>query len=114
LERLSDLFDGINTNLLRVALNNEREHLYTGGFLRVSRACYQRLRRISPATIDRLRTRYGRGMPPQLKRGRTKPGSLLKSRIPIRGWADWNEDQPRFTEMDLVSHDGGLFLLPKN
>jgi hypothetical protein len=53
-------------------------------------------------------------MPPQLKRGRTKPGSLLKSRIPIRGWADWNEDQPRFTEMDLVSHDGGLFLLPKN
>ncbi len=108
LERLSELFDGINAKLLRGAMDNELEHLYTSGFLRVSRACYQRLKRISPATIDRLRTRYGRGMPPRVKRGRTKPGTLLKSQIPIRTWADWNEDQPGFTEMDLVSHDGGL------
>ncbi len=108
LERLSELFDGINAKLLRVAMNNELEHLYTSGFLRVSRACYQRLKQISPATIDRLRTRYGRGLPPRVKRGRTKPGTLLKSQIPIRTWADWNEDQPGFTEMDLVSHDGGL------
>ncbi len=108
LERLSELFDGINAKLLRVAMDNELEHLYTRGYLRVSRACYQRLKRISPATIDRLRTRYGRGMPPRVKRGRTKPGTLLKSQIPIRTWADWNEDQPGFTEMDLVSHDGGL------
>jgi len=108
LERLSELFDGINAKLLRVAMNNELEQLYISGFLRVSRACYQRLKRISPATIDRLRTRYGRGLPPRVKRGRTKPGTLLKSQIPIRTWADWNEDQPGFTEMDLVSHDGGL------
>lgn len=108
LEKLSELFDGINAKLLRVAIDNELEHLYTSGFLRVSRACYQRLKRISPATIDRLRTRYGRGLPPRVKRGRTKPGTLLKSQIPIRTWADWNEDQPGFTEMDLVSHDGGL------
>lgn len=108
LERLSELFDGINAKLLRVALDNELEHLSTSGFLRVSRACYQRLKRISPATMDRLRTRYGRGLPPRVKRGRTKPGSLLKRQIPVRTWADWNEDQPGFTEMDLVSHDGGL------
>jgi hypothetical protein len=108
LERLSELFDGINAKLLRVALNNELDHLYASGFLRVSPACYQRLKRISPATIDRVRTRYGRGLPPRVKRGRTKPGSLLKSQIAVRTWADWNEDQPGFTEMDLVSHDGGL------
>jgi hypothetical protein len=26
----------------------------------------------------------------------------------VRTWAEWNEDQPGFTEMDLVAHDGGV------
>ncbi len=108
LEKLSELFDGINAKLLRVAMDNELEHLYRCGFLQVSPACYRRLHQISPASIDRVRTRYGRGLPPRVKRGRTKPGSLLKHQIPVRTWDDWNEDQPGFTEMDLVSHDGGL------
>ena len=33
--------------------------------------------------------------------------ALLKSQIPIRTWAEWNEDRPGFVEMDLVGHDGG-------
>ena len=37
----------------------------------------------------------------------TKPGSLLKSQIPVRTWADWDDAQPGFVEIDLVSHDGG-------
>jgi hypothetical protein len=32
---------------------------------------------------------------------------LLKSQIPIRTFAEWNEQKPGFVEMDLVSHDGG-------
>jgi len=36
----------------------------------------------------------------------TKPGSLLKSSIPIRTFADWQEDRPGFLEVDLVSHCG--------
>ena len=42
-------------------------------------------------------------------RGRctTKPGSLLKSQIPVRTWADWDDARPGFVEIDLVSHDGG-------
>ena len=32
---------------------------------------------------------------------------MLKDQIPIRTWAEWNEDRPGFTEMDLVAHDGG-------
>jgi hypothetical protein len=61
---------------------------------------------MSAATIDRRlageRAKY------QL-RGRctTKPGSLLKSQIPVRTWADWNDAQPGFVEIDLVCHDGG-------
>jgi hypothetical protein len=61
---------------------------------------------MSAATIDR------RLAPERRKhqhRGRvaTKPGSLLKSQIPVRTWADWDDAQPGFVEIDLVSHDGG-------
>jgi len=107
LEKVSDLFEGINAKLLRAALDNELKHLYDSGFLAISRASYARLKRISPATIDRLRQRYGRGLPPRVKRSHTKPGTLLKSQIRVRTWNEWNEDQPGFTEMDLVAHDGG-------
>jgi hypothetical protein len=40
-------------------------------------------------------------------RSHTKPGSLLKSQIPVRTWAEWTEDQPGFVEIDLVGHEGG-------
>ena len=61
---------------------------------------------MSAATIDRRlapeRRKY------QVKgRACTKPGSLLKSQIPVRTWADWDDARPGFVEIDLVSHDGG-------
>ena len=37
----------------------------------------------------------------------TKPGSLLKSRIPVRTSAEWDDALPGFVEIDLVFHDGG-------
>ncbi len=37
----------------------------------------------------------------------TKPGSLLKTQIPIRTWSEWDEDRPGFVEIDLVGHEGG-------
>jgi hypothetical protein len=36
----------------------------------------------------------------------TKPGTLLKKMIPVRTFADWDEDQPGFMEIDLVAHCG--------
>lgn len=62
--------------------------------------------RMSAATIDRrLAGERARLLP----RGRshTKPGSLLKSQIPIRTWADWDDAVPGFVEIDLVGHEGG-------
>ncbi len=38
--------------------------------------------------------------------GTTKPGTLLKSAIPIRTFAEWDKVQPGFTEIDLVVHCG--------
>jgi len=60
---------------------------------------------ISPSTIDRLLRPWRRlgGRRPFIT---TKPGSLLKSSIPIRTFADWEEDRPGFLEIDLVPHCG--------
>ena len=61
---------------------------------------------MSAATIDR---RLADERRKHRLRGRcaTKPGSLLKSQIPVRTWADWDDARPGFVEIDLVSHDGG-------
>jgi hypothetical protein len=61
---------------------------------------------MSAATIDRRLA--GERAKHRLKgRCTTKPGSLLKSQIPVRTWADWNDARPGFVEIDLVCHDGG-------
>ena len=61
---------------------------------------------MSAATIDRRLASDRRAA--QLKgRSLTKPGSLLKSQIPMRTWADWDERRPGFVEIDLVGHEGG-------
>jgi hypothetical protein len=105
---LADLFDDICSKRLRVALDVELPRLYQAGVLRISAACYENLLKVSPATMDRLRARYQprRGHP----RGFTKPGTLLKQRIPVRTWADWSEDRPGFCEIDLVDHSGGQII----
>ena len=36
----------------------------------------------------------------------TKPGTLLKKAIPVRTFADWDDDRPGFLEIDLVAHCG--------
>jgi len=61
---------------------------------------------ISAASIDRLLISYHL-RPTNKGRSYTKPGTLLKSQIPIRTFADWNEDKVGFFEMDLVGHEGG-------
>ena len=61
--------------------------------------------RISPATIDRLLT-YDRKRINLKGRSRTKPGSLLKTQIPIKTWAEWDNALPGFMEIDSVHHCG--------
>ena len=60
---------------------------------------------MSPATIDRL-LRPWRRLGGRRGLSTTRPGSLLKSSIPIRTFADWTEDHPGFLEVDLVPHCG--------
>ena len=68
---------------------------------------------LSPATADRLLRplRQGAG---ERSISTTKPGKLLKLQIPVRTYADWDEEVPGFLEGDLVAHCGhsteGAFL----
>ena len=73
--------------------------------------------RMSHSTIDRLlsderrKYRMGKG------RTTTKPGTLLKKRIPVKT-DQWDEDRPGFLEVDTVGHCGsstsGMFAYTLN
>lgn len=76
------------------------------GELDLSDAEAELLMRMSAATIDRRLAGERAKMMPR-GRSHTKPGSLLKSQIPVRTWADWDDAVPGFVEIDLVGHEGG-------
>lgn len=61
---------------------------------------------MSAATIDR-RLAADRSQLQVKGTSLTRPGSMLKSKIPLKTWAEWDDATPGFVEMDLVGHDGG-------
>lgn len=74
--------------------------------IRLDRDTRKKLSKISSATIDRLLADERKKQ--DIKgRSHTKPGTLLKSQIPIRTFSEWDENSPGFVEIDLVGHDGG-------
>jgi len=80
--------------------------LERAGEIRLDRQTREKVLRISAASIDRLLASDRKKL--QIKgRSHTKPGSLLKSQIPIRRFDEWDEGKPGFVEVDLVGHDGG-------
>lgn len=62
---------------------------------------------MSPATIDRRLTSARTGLVAGKPISHTKPGSMLKSSIPMKTWREWNEAEPGFVQIDLVGHEGG-------
>ncbi|KXF84959.1 integrase [Rhodococcus ruber Chol-4] len=76
------------------------------GELSIDDATAELLASMSAATIDRRLAEDRRRLDPK-GRAHTKPGSLLKSQIPIRTWAQWDDAVPGFVEIDLVGHEGG-------
>lgn len=70
----------------------------------VSSGVKKRLIKMSSSTMDRL-LKPVRARQRRKALGGTKPGSLLKTQIPIRA-ESWNEDRPGYMEADTVSHGG--------
>jgi hypothetical protein len=75
------------------------------GEQQIDASAERQLCRISPSTIDRL-LRPCRKLGGRRPLSTTRLGSLLKSSIPIRTFADWQENKPGFLEVDLVGHCG--------
>lgn len=74
--------------------------------IKLSKEVREKLLKISSATIDRLLAEEKKTLSAG-SRSHTKPGTLLKSQIPIRTFSEWDDARPGFVEIDLVAHDGG-------
>lgn len=108
LAKVCDLFDWIASKRVQPQIAVGIEQLQKAGELSfLTESQKERLVGISAASIDRLLVKYKK-RPTEKGRSYTKPGTLLKHQIPIRTFADWNEDKIGFFEMDLVAHDGGI------
>lgn len=68
-----------------------------------SKEVKEKLLRIGASTCERLLRPHKAAFRPA-GRSLTKPGSMLKSQIPVRTWADWLETEPGYCEIDLVHH----------
>lgn len=62
---------------------------------------------MSPATIDRRLAPAREGLETRKQISHTRPGSMLKSSIPMKTWREWNDTEPGFIQIDLVGHEGG-------
>ena len=106
LVRCWEIFDHACGQRLAPLLKTEVDRLKGFGELGVSTEVAGKLKRISPATIDRL---LGPSRA-QLKFSRTRrlprPGSRLYRHIPVR-LTSWDTARVGFVEMDLVAHGGG-------
>jgi hypothetical protein len=103
--QIAEWFDQIGSKRLRAAMDVELPRLRTCGHLQVSAETYRHLLVVSPSTLDRIRKL--RRVPGRRVHGGTKPGTLLKTQVPIRTFADWDDKRVGFVEVDLVQHDGG-------
>jgi len=61
---------------------------------------------MSESSMDRQLKTERRKLSLKARSG-TKPGTLLKSQIPIKMWTDWDHTKPGFLEIDSVHHNGG-------
>jgi hypothetical protein len=104
LEQIWEVYGRICSKRLQPYLPEGLKVLERCGEIQLSAEIKSLLLSISSATIDRclrpVRVKSSHGL------STTKPGSLLKKAIPIRTFADWNEDRPGFLEIDLVAHCG--------
>ena len=100
------VLDGPAGKLLAPALPQLVPNLVAHGEVPDDPAIIDALLAMSAATIDRRLRPHRVGLVALKGRSMTRPGSLLKSSIPLKTWQEWSDTTPGFLEIDLVSHDG--------
>jgi hypothetical protein len=104
LEQIWEIYGHICSKRLQPFLPEAIKVLERCKEIELSKDTKDLLLKISSASIDRclhpIRVKSPHGL------GTTKPGSLLKSVIPVRTFTEWDEERPGFLEIDLVAHCG--------
>jgi hypothetical protein len=104
LEQIWEIYGHLCSKRLQPCLPEAIRVLERCQEINVSKDTKELLLKISSASIDRclrpIRIQTPHGL------STTKPGSLLKSLIPIRTFTEWDEQRPGFLEIDLVAHCG--------
>lgn len=106
-ERVWAILDFPCSKRLKAGMRDVIEALHRSGHdLGVPRRVERECCGMSASTLDRMLAHDRAAMAP---RGiaTTKPGSLLKSQIPIRRGRDWDDAALGFMEVDTVAHGGG-------
>ncbi|MDO5617440.1 MAG: transposase family protein [Kocuria sp.] len=101
------LLDGPTGKRLQPALPQLLDSLRAHDRLDASDDVVEALLRMSPATIDRRLQPYRVGLVSSKGICHTRPGSILKASTPIKTWAEWDQTEPGFVQIDLVGHEGG-------
>ena len=104
LEHIWEIYGRICSKRLHPYLPEGIKVLERCGEITLSGQTKELLLKISRSTMDRCLAPVRFPRPHGLST--TKPGSLLKKNIPVRTFADWDEDTPGFMEIDLVAHCG--------
>ena len=108
LTRCWAVLDGPTGKRLRPALPGLIANLSGHGHLAgTETAVVDQVLAMSAATIDRRLAEARTGLVARKPISHTRPGSMLKSSIPMKTWREWNDTVPGFVQIDLVGHEGG-------
>lgn len=102
-----EVADRICGKRLRIVMPDYVSSLERHGHLKLNSDLRKKLLTVSAATIDRILAPMRMKAHGQTKR-RLNSRSHVKSQIPVRTFADWDEPAPGHFETDLVAHNGGL------
>ena len=104
LEQVWEIYGRICSKRLQPMLPEAIKVLERCKEIELAKETKELLLKISSASIDRclrpVRYKSSHGL------STTKPGSLLKSLIPVQTFTAWDEERPGFMEIDLVAHCG--------
>lgn len=104
LETLWEIFDRPCGQRLKPLLEEELDRLRSFGEIKVDASTARKLKRVSPATIDRLLTPKKTEWVALKHYGRVG-GNLIAKKIPLK-LTDWDLSRIGYLEMDLVLHCG--------
>lgn len=98
--------DRICGKRLKASLFDYIDTMEIHGHLKLDSEVRKKLLKISTSTINRLLSNVRE--PSSTHKKRRTSSKNIKKQVPIRTFADWNEPEPGYLEIDFVVHCGGL------